>query len=130
MGRFERKRRGVSAKALALVLVVVLLFGSEACWLFVKVDESANLDDFITYEMADGWTELEAGVYYREVPAAAADVTFPVLKGSQVAVRGTVTKEMLTAESFTSPTLSFTAYAVQKDNVATAAEAWAKAPNT
>lgn len=54
---------------------------SEACWLFVKVTESANLDDFITYAIATGWTELEAGVYYREVPASAADQTFSVLAG-------------------------------------------------
>ena len=44
---------------------------SEACWLFVKIDESTNFDDFMTYEVADGWTALpdNAGVYYREVTA-------------------------------------------------------------
>ena len=41
---------------------------SEACWLFVKVTESENLDTFITYAIAEGWTKLQDGVYYREVP--------------------------------------------------------------
>jgi len=99
---------------------------SEACWLFVQVTESTNLKDFITYAIAEGWTELQGGVYYREVPASAADQTFPVLKGNAVTVKDTVTKAMLTAKDFANPTLTFKAYAVQKDNVASASDAWAK----
>lgn len=99
---------------------------SEACWLFVQVTESTNLKDFITYAIAEGWTELQDGVYYREVPASAADQTFPVLKGNAVTVKDTVTKAMLTAKDFANPTLTFKAYAVQKDNVASASDAWAK----
>lgn len=33
--------------------------GSEECYLFVKVEKSANFDSYMTYEMADGWTALE-----------------------------------------------------------------------
>ena len=40
-----------------------------------------------------------------------------------------VTKEMLTAKDFANPTLPFKAYAVQKDNVASASDAWAKVPH-
>lgn len=102
---------------------------SEACWLFVKVEESRNLGDFITYVMADGWTALTGvdGVYYREVPATTADVSFAVLKGNAVTVKTDVTKANMNAlTAATYPTLTFTAYAVQKDNVADAAAAWAK----
>ena len=99
---------------------------SEACWLFVQVTESTNLKDFITYAIAEGWTELQDGVYYREVSASAADQPFSVLKGDAVTVKDTVTKEMLTAKDFANPTLTFKAYAVQKDNVASASDAWAK----
>lgn len=99
---------------------------SEACWLFVKVTESENLDTFITYAIAEGWTELQDGVYYREVPASNVDQTFSVLKGDAVTVKDTVTKAMLTAKDFANPTLTFKAYAVQKDNVASASDAWAK----
>ena len=105
---------------------VTVKANSEACWLFVKVTESTNLKDFITYAIAEGWTELQDGVYYREVSASDADQTFSVLKGDAVTVNSDVTKEMLTAKDFANPTLTFKAYAVQKDNVASASDAWAK----
>ena len=112
--------------------------GSEACWLFVKIEESDNLDDFITYAVATGWTELTegSGVYYREVAASDADQPFAVIgnKGfdgksefvaDKVLVNEDVTKDDLQAVKETNkPTLSFTAYAVQKENIATAAAAW------
>ena len=109
--------------------VVTVKAGSEACWLFVKVEESANLDDFLTYTVAQGWTALEGvdGVYYREVGAANADTAFDVLSQNKVTVLETVTKEALNALTDTTlPTLTFTAYAVQKDNVSTVTDAWAK----
>lgn len=105
---------------------VTVKANSEACWLFVQVTESENLKNFITYAIAEGWTELQDGVYYREVPASAADQPFSVLKGDAVTVNNDVTKEMLTAKDFANPTLTFKAYAVQKDNVASASDAWAK----
>ena len=100
---------------------------SEACWLFVKITKSENFDTYMTFEVADGWTALGAsypGVYYREVPAATANVTFSVLKNDQVVVKSDVTKAQLEAAKTNKPTLTLTAYAVQKDNVATAAAAW------
>lgn len=103
--------------------------GSEACWLFVKVEKSANFDSFMTYEMADGWTALPdvTGVYYREVAATTAATDFSVLKDNSVLVKDGVTKTMLNGlDETTFPTLTFTAYAVQKDNVADAATAWSK----
>ena len=107
---------------------VTVKANSEACWLFVKVTESPDLKDFITYAIAEGWTALPGvdGVYYREVPASAADQPFSVLKGDAVTVNSDVTKEMLTAKDFANPTLTFKAYAVQKDNVASASDALAK----
>lgn len=108
---------------------VTVKANSEACWLFVKVEESANFGDFMTYEMADGWTALPdvTGVYYREVSATTADTDFAVLKDNQVKVLDTVTKTMLEAAKTDAPTLTFTAYAVQKDNVTSVTDAWAKA---
>lgn len=107
---------------------VTVKANSEACWLFVKVTESTDLKDFITYAIAEGWTALPGvdGVYYREVPASAADQTFSVLAGDAVTVKDTVTKEMLTAKDFTNPTLTFKAYAIQKDHFTTADAAWAE----
>lgn len=105
---------------------VTVKANSEACWLFVNVTESANLDDFITYAIATGWTELEAGVYYREVPASAADQTFSVLAGDAVTVKSDVTRAMLETAKTDAPTLTFKAYAIQKDHFATADAAWAE----
>lgn len=110
---------------------VTVKAGSEACYLFVKLEKSTNFDTFMTYEMADGWEALpEApGVYYREVAAATADTTFEVLKDNQVTVKDKVTKEQMNAlTADTHPTLTVTAYASQrfKNNTQefTAAEAW------
>ena len=108
---------------------VTVKANSEACWLFVKVEKSTNFDDFMTYSMASGWTALDGqtGVYYREVAASTTDTAFDVLAGNTVTVKDTVTKAMFKAlTDVTRPTLKFTAYAVQKDNVATAVDAWAK----
>lgn len=123
---------------------VTVLKGSEACWLFVKLEQSENFDDFMTYEMAEGWTELtgEDGVYFCKVTAeevAEADAEFGVLKDDEVTVLDTVTKEMLNAlepegeETAAYPTLTITAYAVQymgfepgegETNTAAALRAW------
>lgn len=112
---------------------------SEACWLFVKVTESDNLDSFISYTIASGWTELTgvagvSGVYYREVAdlsTSTTDEVYSVLANDQVTVNENVTKDMMdaiTAGTAANPTLTFKAYAVQRAGVATAAEAWAKVP--
>lgn len=111
---------------------VTVKAGSEACYLFVKLQKSENFDTFMTYEMADGWQALpgNAGVYYREVAAATADTTFEVLQGNQVSVKGEVTKAQmngLTEDTY--PTLTVTAYASQLNKNATTefgpAAAWA-----
>ena len=106
---------------------------SEAAWLFVKVEESSTLDTYITWAIADGWTALadEDGVYYREAAATGnADATpISILKDNSVTVNSGVTKaqmDALNAGGTTQPTLKFTAYAVQKENL-TVTAAWAAA---
>ncbi len=111
--------------------------GSEACWLFVKVGESANLTDFIEYKVntAEGEWKLVPGethVYYREVDADTAKVgkTYSILTDNKVKVFDTVTKADLNGlNEATYPTLIFTAYAVQKEHFDTAAAAWEQAQN-
>lgn len=105
---------------------VTVKANSEACWLFVKVTESENLNNFITYTIANGWTKLQDGVYYREVPASAADQTFSVLAGDTVTVKSDVTRTMLETAKTDAPTLTFQAYAIQRDHFATADAAWAE----
>lgn len=107
---------------------VTVKANSEACWLFVQVTESENLDTFITYAIAEGWTALPGvdGVYYREVPASAADQTFSVLAGNAVTAKSDVTRTMLETAKTDAPTLTFQAYAIQRDHFATADAAWAE----
>lgn len=106
---------------------------SEACWLFVKIEESANWPDKLIYAVATGWETLEGvpGVYYREVNAetAKAGHEYPVLEGNKVTVSDTLTKGEL-QQLTPNPTLTFTAYAVQQEGVADAAAAWRIAQDT
>lgn len=112
---------------------VKVLAGSEACYLFVKLEKSENFDNYMTYGMADGWTELTgvsgiSGVYYREVENSAIGTEYSVLNGNQVTVKGTVTTTDMKAAETNKPTLTVRAYASQlyKNNTDkfTAAEAW------
>ena len=108
---------------------------SEDCYLFVKVEETGvsfkrdgetmpsvyAFGEFLTYEIAEGWTKLEDGVYYKIFDCKDTSNTnekgtdYFILKNNQVTVLETVTKEMMTdLKTYeVNPKLSFTAYAVQ-----------------
>ncbi len=110
---------------------VTVTAGSEACWLFVKVEESGTfVADKVTYAIDKDWTALEGekGVYYRKVAAVTADTDFSVLEGNKITVKDTLTKGDIKDIAATNPTLTFTAYAVQQENIPDAATAW-KAAN-
>ena len=115
---------------------VTVKAGSEACWLFVKVEEEGTfVANKVTYSIADGWTKgdgtkIPANVYYRAVDAVKNDTDFAVLKDNKIYVSDTLTKIDIKDISTTTPKLSITAYAIQKDGMATAAEAWAAIPGT
>lgn len=103
--------------------------GSEACWLFVKVEEAGTfVDGKVTYSIANGWTQgdgkdIPENVYYRELGAATNDISFDVLAGNKINVSSDLTKADI-KDITTKPTLTFTAYAVQKDGMTDAAAAW------
>ena len=105
---------------------VTVLADSEACWVFVKIEKTENYDSFMNgYTVAAGWTELETGVYYREVIDTDANQEFYVLDGNTLQVKTGVTKAMmdgLTGANY--PKLTFTAYAIQKAGFDNAAAAW------
>lgn len=110
---------------------VKVVGGSEACWLFVKVEETNAPATYMTYSVDTAWTKLTteegvAGVYYREVAASTADQFFTILTDNQVTVNGAVTKAQLNAIGTNKPKLTFTAYAVQKENVNSETDAWSK----
>ena len=108
---------------------------SEACWLFVKVEEEGTfVANKVTYSIADGWTKgdgtnIPANVYYRAVDAVTNDTDFAVLKDNKIYVSEELSKSDIQYIS-AQPKLTFTAYAVQKDGIADADTAWTKANPT
>ena len=119
---------------------VTVLANSEDCYLFVKVEAGANWPSYLHYSIAAGWTQgkgtdgIPTNVYYREVSNSTSAQEFYVLAGTTGHANGIVTVDNTLDKATVDqaikdgfqPTLTFTAYAVQKDGSATAAEAWAK----
>lgn len=106
---------------------------SEDCYLFVQLTEknwpafteADNTTRKVEYKIAQGWNELEDGVYYREVTKNDKDQVFHVLKNDQVTVSSTLTKEEADAiQKAGDPKLTVAVYAVQKEGMGSAAEAW------
>lgn len=110
---------------------VTIKGGSEPCYVFVKVDENGTfVKDKVTYHMSVLWTKLEGvegvdNVWYIEQGGVVNPQTVPILANDQIIVSKDLTKDEI--KSITAnPTLTFTAYAVQKEGSNNAAEAWAK----
>lgn len=116
--------------------VATVTANSEDCYLFVKLTEEnwptfteateAGSTRKVEYKIADGWTELESadGVYYREVlKKDTENRAFPVLKDNQVTVSSTLTKQEANAIQ-KAPKLTVAVYAVQKEGMGSAADAW------
>ncbi|MCR4963726.1 MAG: M73 family metallopeptidase [Firmicutes bacterium] len=103
---------------------VHVLADSEACWLFVKVeDELTAIEDATTIAnqiTANGWTALGAtypGVYYKEQAAVTADTDVAVFANFKVKSDADLT-------NYNNKKIDITAYAIQKDGLSTAADAW------
>lgn len=123
---------------------VTVKANSEACWLFVKVEER-NWPDFeeengtrkVSYSVNNGWNVLtnNPGVYFREVSAedAKKGIDYTVLAGNENCPSGVIkvsqelTKEEINSITYSAnqPSLTFTAYAVQRAGIDTADAAWA-----
>lgn len=107
---------------------------SEDCYLFVQLTEenwptfteTDNTTRKVEYEIAEGWTELEDGVYYRVVTKSdTEDQSYPVLKDNKVTVSSTLTKENADAiQKAGDPKLTVAVYAVQKEGMGSANKAW------
>ncbi len=115
---------------------VVVKAGSEACWVFVKIETENHPDQYLTYTVNSVWKPVpgQENVYYLEQGSLAElsgtenNKTYPVLAGNQVTVKENITKTQLTDIGTNYPKLKFIAYAVQKENIPTVEAAWAKVP--
>jgi hypothetical protein len=108
---------------------VTVKLGSEPCWVFIKIDESLDAGKYVSYEIADGWTKLEDGVYYIEYAIYPSDVTYSVLKNDVVNIKDTVTEadEKYLKDNGIFPKLTFTAYAIQFMGFENVSDAWQEA---
>ena len=103
---------------------VTVKAGSEKCYLFVKVDNgiSAIEDDSNTIAnqitTGNGWTLLQAGVYYKVVDTSDADQKITVFSNFTIADDANVS-------TYAGKTIVVTAYAIQYDGFADADAAWA-----
>lgn len=99
------------------------------CYLFVKFEENNSPAEYLDYvstlTTANGWTKgdgtnIPSNVWYRTVGKDDTTISWELLVGNKVTVKGTLKKEDMPTAA---PELVYTAYAVQVDNL-TAAEAW------
>ena len=113
--------------------IVTVEGDSEDCWLFIKIEEGNNLDNYIEYGVAEGWTLLPGIedtatelIYYRSVTKSENDQAFSVLADDQVHVLSSLTADDLSGiTENNAPTLTFTAYAIQTaESFTTATQAW------
>lgn len=130
---------------------VTVKSGSENAYVFLKVTVENNVVGDITviqWAVANGWNYMVNGVatdandvdftmngtyyFYRTYTKSEADVDYQVLAGGtygQVTANSAITKNQVdTILESTEPTLSFAAAAVQSDNIADLAAAWAARP--
>lgn len=116
-GQYNNEYKVMPGNTVTKDPVVKVKSGSEACYLYVQLDKSEGFDNFMTYVMADGWRQLDGyeNIWYQEVEEAEEDKSFQVLKDNEVIVKPSVTKEMVDGLNGNMPTLTVTAYAVQKE---------------
>ena len=131
---FETAGEDGNQFAISKDAVVTVAKDSEDCWLFVKVEEAGSFSALLEYEMAGGWTKLELAdapegttVWYLKAQDISQDKAFDILKDKKIYVKSDVSQEQLDAlEEEDYPALTFSAYAIQIEEMDTAAEAWAK----
>ena len=108
--------------------IVHVAVGSEACYVFVKIENGIAAIEDTTKPIADqietnGWTALagETGVYYKEqdaIPENGNAVPLPVFESFTIKADADVS-------TYGDAKLIITAYAIQKDGIINAAAAWA-----
>lgn len=116
-------------------------------YLFVKVEETKNEDDILQFDLTlddenSGWTQgtetdgVPTNVWYRTVPATVDGpdvVSWKLMNGNTdypngcVTINENLTKEEMPAAADT-PSLSFTAYAIQTHGMTSVGDAWNKVP--
>lgn len=121
----------IPGKVLPKNPTVVVKAGSEACYVFIKIEKVNAVDTFLTYDIdLSVWTALEgvSGVYFKKIDTyTSEDLELNVLDGKKVTVQSDVEmSDMNGLTENTRPQLKFTAYAIQQLGFDDAVTAWAK----
>lgn len=99
---------------------------SEDSWIFVKIDNQlAGIEAPTTVAdqiVANGWTKLTDGVYYKAYTKATTATDLAVF--TTVTIKSDVDNAML--QDYAGKTIVVNAYAIQKAGFDTAADAWAE----
>ncbi|MBE5773258.1 MAG: hypothetical protein E7337_04915 [Clostridiales bacterium] len=112
---------------------VTVVDGSEDCYLFVEFVETNTPKSYFDYEStltsANGWnpgdgSNIPDNVWYRTVLAGDTTKSWELLKGNKITVNATKVTET-NMDAAKTAKLEWTAYACQKANVDSAADAWA-----
>ena len=102
--------------------------GSEACYVFVKVDAADGLSTYVTYTVdTANWKQVdgETNVWYKEFSTTVSgDQALNILTGNKVAFSNALTAAQVSGIPQAGLGLSFTGYAVQKEGVASVTAAW------
>lgn len=109
---------------------VTVVANSEKCYLFVEVEKTPGFDTYLTFAMADGWTQVEANVYYREVDKKNEDQKIDILLNGKIIAStetGKADYDLISKGTIPQPQISLTAYAVQFSGFDSAAVAWTEA---
>ena len=137
----EKSYKMVPGDTLTKDPTVEVLANSEACWLFIEITEVNDVDTFLSYSIAAGWTLYDTTtqgenidtktndtyVIYRKVTQddAQAGKTYEILMDNEVTVNEDVTVDQMNdLDGSNNPQLKFTAYAVQSANVEEVQDAW------
>lgn len=105
--------------------VIHLLTGSEACYIFVKVENGLSpVETGTTIEqqiLANGWTILDGqtDIYYKKVAATSINIDYPVFASFQIDGEADL-------QRYENTNITITAYAIQADGFSTAVDAFAK----
>lgn len=101
--------------------------GSEECLVYVKLERVNGFDDYVTFEIADGWTKLGGfdGIYYRTVEKSGVDKVYNVIKGNKITIKNNLSKEKMAAiDTQNLPEINITAFAIQTLGIESAADGW------
>lgn len=114
--------------------VVTVKAGSEDCWVFVKVETGpTDATNYLTYAVDPAWTALDGvtGVYYKSCKDIKNDIVLNVLgyntegTSSNFTEKKILVKDSITEDIMENLKIIVTAYAIQKNGLDTAANAWA-----